>query len=68
LTDYPKEIASKRKVNVPGGATYTAEEIDRLHVAPKKKRPDEAWGSSIPEQHHHIPNKHSDDHSRHREC
>ena len=25
------------KVNAPGGATYTAEEIDRLHVAPKKK-------------------------------
>ena len=25
------------KVNVPDGATYTAEEIDRLHVAPKKK-------------------------------
>jgi hypothetical protein len=25
------------KMNVPGGATYTAEEIDRLHVAPKKK-------------------------------
>jgi hypothetical protein len=25
------------KVNVPGGATYTAEEIDRLHVAAKGK-------------------------------
>jgi hypothetical protein len=25
------------KVNTLGGATYTAEEIDRLHVAPKKK-------------------------------
>ena len=25
------------KLNAPGGATYTAEEIDRLHVAPKKK-------------------------------
>ena len=25
------------KVNAPGGGTYTAEEIDRLHVAPKKK-------------------------------
>ena len=25
------------KVNAPGAATYTAEEIDRLHVAPKKK-------------------------------
>jgi hypothetical protein len=25
------------KVNAPGGATYTAYEIDRLHVAPKKK-------------------------------
>jgi hypothetical protein len=25
------------KMNVPGGATYTAEEIDRLHVAPKSK-------------------------------
>jgi hypothetical protein len=24
------------KVNVPGGATYTAEEIDPLHVALKK--------------------------------
>lgn len=25
------------KVNVPGGATYTAKEIDRLHYGPKPK-------------------------------
>jgi hypothetical protein len=26
------------KVNAPGGATHMAEEIDRLHVAPKKRK------------------------------